>query len=115
MFCPHCGAEAAGHAVVCIKCGGSLALPVPPPAPAPTSASRAGRVSKPRLAFILLGIFLGVFGVHNFFAGYVGRGIAQLLITLLLGWLVFPLFAVWVWNIIEICVVEYDAELVPFD
>ena len=31
----------------------------------------------------LLAIFLGVFGVHNFYLGYTGKAIAQLLITVL--------------------------------
>lgn len=40
-----------------------------------------GRKSK--IAAGLFGIFLGAFGVHNFYLGYIGKGIAQLLITLL--------------------------------
>ena len=36
----------------------------------------------------LLGIFLGALGVHNFYLGYTGKGIAQLLISVLsLGFL----------------------------
>ncbi len=31
----------------------------------------------------LLGIFLGAFGVHNFYLGYTGRAVAQLLISVL--------------------------------
>ena len=31
----------------------------------------------------LLAIFLGAFGVHNFYLGYTGKAVAQLLITLL--------------------------------
>lgn len=30
----------------------------------------------------MLGIFLGVFGVHNFYLGYTGKAVAQLVITL---------------------------------
>lgn len=47
----------------------------------------------------LLAFFLGAFGVHNFYLGFIGKGVAQLLITLLsLGMLS------WVsaiWGIIE--------------
>ena len=36
----------------------------------------------------ILGILLGAFGVHNFYLGYTGKGIAQLLVTVLsLGFL----------------------------
>lgn len=39
--------------------------------------------AKSKIAAGLLGIFLGGFGVHNFYLGYTGKAIAQLLITLL--------------------------------
>ena len=38
---------------------------------------------KQLLIGILLALFLGVFGAHNFYLGHNGRGIAQLLITVL--------------------------------
>ena len=38
---------------------------------------------KSKVAAGILGILLGAFGVHNFYLGYTGKGIAQLLITLL--------------------------------
>lgn len=38
---------------------------------------------KSKIAAGLLGIFLGCFGVHNFYLGYTGKAVAQLLITLL--------------------------------
>jgi TM2 domain-containing membrane protein YozV len=46
---------------------------VPYGATAPRSKMAAG----------LLGIFLGAFGVHNFYLGFTGKAVAQLLITLL--------------------------------
>lgn len=104
-----------------------IAMPPPPPAyaapPAPAQtvlvgpppaavAAQAGQ--KDRVAFVLLGVFLGALGVHNFFAGYTGRAVAQLLITILVGWLVVPLVAVWIWNIVEVITVTKDAHGVPF-
>lgn len=38
---------------------------------------------KQLLVGVLLALFLGVFGVHNFYLGHTGRGVAQLLITVL--------------------------------
>lgn len=68
--------------------------------------------TKPRIAYILLGIFLGTLGVHNFFAGYIGKGVAQLLISILTcGALSLIVF---IWNIIEICTVTTDSNGVPF-
>ena len=37
---------------------------------------------KDKVVAILLCLFLGGFGVHNFYLGYTGRGIAQLLILI---------------------------------
>ena len=67
-------------------------------------------MEKSRLAYILLGIFLGGLGVHNFYAGYTSKGIIQLLITLLVGWLVLPAIGVGIWVIIELCTVTTDAQ-----
>lgn len=38
---------------------------------------------KSKMVAGLLGIFLGTFGVHNFYLGYTGKAVAQLLISLL--------------------------------
>ncbi len=38
---------------------------------------------KSKIAAGILGILLGAFGVHNFYLGYTGKALAQLLITVL--------------------------------
>lgn len=38
---------------------------------------------KSKIAAGLFGIFLGTFGVHNFYLGFTGKAVAQLLITVL--------------------------------
>ena len=68
-YCPNCGQATAPNAAVCTSCGVALNTP----------ASGA----KSKMAAGLLGIFLGAFGVHNFYLGYTGKAVAQLLITLL--------------------------------
>lgn len=70
--------------------------------------------AKSRLIYILLALFLGCLGIHNFYAGYNGKGIAQLLITLLLGIFIIPILAVWIWVIVEMVIVTKDAQGVPF-
>lgn len=109
LRCPHCGATGTidsnvrlGQSIVCTGCNrrfrvGETVSDIP---------VRLEVSSKNRLAFILLGLFLGYFGVHNFYAGYVGRGIAQLLMTVLSFGILVPV--VFIWNIIEICVVDCD-------
>ena len=71
-FCSNCGVEVNPEAVVCVQCGAALAQNDAPPANA-----------KSKLAAGLLGIFLGSFGVHNFYLGFTGKAVAQLLITVL--------------------------------
>ena len=77
--------------------------------------SRTTDTPKSRVVYILLALFLGTFGIHNFYAGYVGRGLAQLLITIFLFWLVVPLLAVWIWVIVEMIVIDKDAQGVKFN
>lgn len=72
-FCPYCGEELQPGAAVCMKCGTALHN-IP-----------AGTEPKSRLTAGLLGIFLGGFGVHNFYLGYTGKAIAQILLTFCFG------------------------------
>lgn len=67
---------------------------------------------KSRLAYILLGLFLGGLGVHNFYAGYNGKGIAQLLMSLLSVGILTPVVVIWV--IVEIITVTKDVKGIPF-
>ena len=64
---------------------------------------------KSRLAYILLAIFLGGFGVHNFYAGYTKKAVIQLLLSVLLGWTGIAVVAVVIWVILDIIQVTADA------
>ncbi len=84
-YCANCGAEVAPGAAVCMACGYSLQGQKTVAAPGAKSKMAAG----------LLGIFLGAFGVHNFYLGYKGKAIAQLLITLLSCFMLSEVSAIW--------------------
>ena len=65
---------------------------------------------------LLLGIFLGGFGIHNFYLGYTTRGIIQLILTIT----VFGAPITGVWVLIELIMIlmrsgsyAYDAQGVP--
>lgn len=73
-YCPNCGAQTMQGAAVCLNCGVSLA---------PVTYNIYQGQQKSKIAAGLLGIFLGCFGVHNFYLGYTGKAVAQLLLTLL--------------------------------
>lgn len=60
-----------------------------------------------RTVYILVAIFLGYLGIHNFIAGYKGKGLAQLLITLL-SFFILSVF-VWIWAVVEAVVIKEDA------
>lgn len=70
-FCPNCGTQTIPGAAVCTQCGMALAPAVP-----------TGE-QKSKMAAGLLGIFLGSLGIHNFYLGYTGKAVAQLLISVL--------------------------------
>lgn len=55
--------------------------------------------AKSKLAAGLLGIFLGSLGVHNFYLGYTGKAVAQLLISVLSCFTLS--FASAIWGLIE--------------
>lgn len=67
---------------------------------------------KSRLTFILLGIFLGSLGAHNFYAGYKKRAIIQLLLTVCTVF--YASFVTWIWALVEVCTVNCDHANVPF-
>lgn len=84
--------------------------------PSQINPNRSPTQQKSRVAYIVLGFFLGGLGIHNFYAGYTGKGLAQLLLTIFSAALAFiPLIVVGVWVLAEICTVTKDAQGVPFE
>lgn len=74
-FCGNCGKEVPEGAQVCLGCGKLV--------DEKKAEKTTDPAAKSKLAAGLLGIFLGSFGVHNFYLGFTGKAVAQLLITLL--------------------------------
>jgi TM2 domain-containing membrane protein YozV/RNA polymerase subunit RPABC4/transcription elongation factor Spt4 len=121
--CPHCGAPKAldatcrnchfpvsAGATVCPQCG--AVGPVrgyPGAAPASPSVLLV-QARKSRGVFIVLGLFLGCLGIHNFYAGYYAKGAVQLAVTLVLGWIIIGFVITVIWALIEIITVTADAE-----
>lgn len=117
--CGSCGAEVPLAESVCPYCGNGIseqtgAEAAPAISTQPINGQQpAGQDSaKSKNTFVLLGVLLGGFGVHNFYAGYTAKAVIQLLITVLSA---FSLSAIsWIWAIIEVCTVKQDAKGVPF-
>lgn len=76
MFCRKCGKPIDDGREYCDECQASMNSYT-------TSNSNSNPNAKSKLAAGLLGIFLGSLGIHNFYLGYTGKAVAQLLISLL--------------------------------
>jgi len=111
--CPNCALpietpdHLVGTSLGCPHCGNINVVP-------PLEVSQGGSTTYvvrelppavPRIAYILLAVFVGTFGIHNFLAGYTGRAVVQLVLTLTIVASPF----IWVWAIIEACTVWKDA------
>lgn len=96
-YCPNCGKEVNEGADVCLSCGKSLN----------NKQTAVNPDGKSKIVAGLLALFFGTLGVHNFYLGYNGKAIAQLILTIV-GSLTFIFFvgifivsAVGIWTFIE--------------
>ena len=87
MFCSKCGKEILDEAVVCIHCGcavpkeSNIENTLEDAAQSAKSAISDLKLSgeKSGLVALVLCFFFGFFGVHRFYSGHIGIGVAQLL------------------------------------
>ena len=96
MFCKYCGKES--ETEVCELCQKNT-IEVDATKVESNNTNSTNSQSKSKIAAGLLAIFLGSLGVHNFYLGFTGKAIAQLLISILscgtLSW------ASAIWGLIE--------------
>ncbi len=97
-FCQKCGSEFKKDDTFCSNCG----APIDGETKVTTSSNSNSEGSKSKIAAGLLGILLGSLGVHNFYLGYTGKAVGQLLLTLI-GWIACGLgpIAAYIWGLIE--------------
>lgn len=131
MKCEYCDNPVPNGATRCPSCGATVSYEsqhaleldrvqtTQPPTHIPIASSYTGAYvgmgsleSKNKWVYILLGLFLGEFGIHDFYAGYIGRGVVKLLITILSFGFLF--WISWLWAIVEICTVRMDSRGVTF-
>lgn len=105
VHCPDCGKEVSRRASSCPQCGAPIS------GPAPVTVLRMGRS---RGVYVVLAVLLGGLGVHNFYASRIGVGLVQLAVTVTLGWMLLPLFFIWICAIVEACTVDRDGYGVMF-
>ncbi len=124
-FCPNCGDDCSMSAISCAHCKADFTgdgwrpvekRPGQPSKEHQRSLAPAQLVksAKSRGIYVILGLFCGLLGVHNFYAGRLGIGVAQLLLTIILGWVVVGLVITAVWVLIELFTVTKDGAGDPF-
>jgi TM2 domain-containing membrane protein YozV len=94
-YCHNCGKPMSPQANVCLTCG-VAAMPM------------VNGEAKSKIAAGLFGIFLGCFGVHNFYLGYTSKAVTQLVLTIvsyplmcLFGLGVLLLMGISIWGLVE--------------
>jgi TM2 domain-containing membrane protein YozV len=92
MFCPKCGKEVPEGSAYCPNCGAAMNGSAEA-TPSDVSNASSAAVEKSALAAGLLGIFLGVYGVHNFYLGYTSKAVGQLILGLTIVGA--PVSAIW--------------------
>lgn len=98
-FCTNCGAPINPGSSKCENCGkifNNQVINV-------NNNINNNNIGKSKAVAILLAIFFGAIGVHNFYLGYNEKGITQLLISILSLGLLSPL--VQLWAIIEMILI----------
>ncbi len=124
--CPVCGAGITDNAYVCLFCGCHVRAatsvspitgqqpPLPPVSPVYAQSGPAPVKRRSRVSAGVLGIVVGALGVHNFYLGYIGRGLIQLLVSVLGFGLTDGLSAVAMgtWALIEGILILTDRESV---
>ena len=79
MKCQKCGNEVADGVAFCQTCGAPTAIPAQAAPPAQEMSSKS------LITYALLGFFLGNLGVHDFYAGYSGRAICNIIGNVLIS------------------------------
>lgn len=102
MFCKYCGKENVYE--ICEECQkthseNTINVEATSVEYNNTSSTSSNPQAKSKIAAGLLGIFLGALGIHNFYLGFTGKAIAQLLISLLSCGMLS--FASAIWGLIE--------------
>lgn len=99
--CPVCERMVSRRAAICPNCGHPI----------------NGFPEKSRGVYVVLGIFFGLLGIHNFYAGRLVHGTIQALVGITTVALmvmgvpivpVLPLASVWVWVVVELFAVRFD-------
>jgi len=99
--------------VYCGKCGGENPVQVQRHFPQTLFVSLGVDVPKSRTIYIILGLLVGILGIHNFYANRKAQGAAQLIFFLMFFWTIIVPFTLIVWSIVDVITVNEDGDGIP--
>lgn len=138
ITCSECGKQVSDKATSCPNCGNPIAVQTTQNGSTQNQDRRQdqfferieriererherelNKSDKSRLAFVMLGLFLGWLGIHNFYIGKAGKGIGQILMMIFgfvlagigIGFVL--LIGLCIWILVDICSVTQDADGKP--
>ncbi len=93
MYCKNCGEQLFDGQTICVKCGNPIENPKKDDNKNPNSVSQQSfKVKKKgdlnghsKIAIVLLCLFFGAFGAHNFIMGENKKGIVKIILTAFCG------------------------------
>ena len=103
MYCGKCGQDVA-QSPYCKGCGCATvnnAQGAQQQANQQTSQMHPHHEAKSKIAAGLLAILIGGLGIHNFYLGFTGKAVAQLLMSTVGILLIFPPIAAAIWALVE--------------
>ena len=108
----HVDISLAGTMIACPSCDADHHVPRIADQVANSTEQATAEYACSRAVYVIVALTLGTLGFHNFIAHRYGSAITQLMWTLLVGWILFPLALspVLVWVIIEILSVTKDGD-----
>ncbi|MBQ9244345.1 MAG: NINE protein [Proteobacteria bacterium] len=98
QYCHHCGEMLSPGTQFCLNCGVGVQK---------SSGGLEGEIGgQSKVVIILLCLFLGCWGVHNFVLGEVKKGVFKILMSFCFGISVFFV----IYDLIKICTDKYDID-----
>jgi hypothetical protein len=115
FFCKYCGNQVIAAAVICPSCGAPTGTGVASVPMALNMNTHGYSNQKSRLIYVLLALFLGYLGIHNFYSGHILSGVFKLLLSFLsiftFGLTILLSIII---QIVEMCAVTHDSSGIPF-
>lgn len=109
MFCIKCGKELADDVKFCQYCGQQVGEAVKNDNQQVVYVQPVIEKKSQFLAIVLC-VFLGLAGFHDFYMEKMGRGLAKFLILILLGWVIIGIIINFIWCVMDFLIIINKAD-----